>query len=469
MRVLLISVNREDFPDPVYPLGLSLVASALERKGHGVEVLDLRQEPSELLPRISRFRPEVVGLGLRNVDNLTWGRAKSYVGAAEEAVSGVRQAFEGPLVLGGSGFSLFPRELLERLQVPWGIVGEGEDAFPSLLEALAAGTDATALPGVASQRIPGRVKVTPPAPARAVPRGAPPAGALLRRYVSEGAAIGVQTKRGCPFRCTYCTYPQLEGRSVRLKDPATVADEVEEVAAQGVREIFFVDDAFNAPAAHAEEICRRLVERGVSVSWTAFAHPGNLSPSLARWMKRSGCAGLEFGTDSLADPVLDALGKGFTASGVAASVRAAWEAGIKTAHYLLLGSPGETPQTVAATLAAFDALPPAAVIAMIGVRIYPGTGLAERAGAEGLMDGVRDLLDPVFYLSPGIAPDPLLRRLEAHARERRTWIVPSLGIRCDPALLNRLRGRGGPTWSFLLEGFWKAKEETRTRALNGSS
>jgi radical SAM superfamily enzyme YgiQ (UPF0313 family) len=243
----------------------------------------------------------------------------------------------------------------------------------------------------------------------------------------------------------------LEGRELRLREPADVVSEVEALAGAGVRNVFFVDDAFNVPAEHAEAICRGLVERAVRVSWSAFAHPGALSPRLARWMKRSGCAGLEFGTDSLDDGILEELQKGFRAEDARRSAASAAGAGLKSAHYLLLGSPGETPGSLQTTLSAFDELPPAAVIAMVGVRIYPGTPLADRARKEGLIVNGSSLLEPRFYLSPGVGPEELVLRLRAHATARRSWIVPSLGLRCAPKLLAQLRRRGGPAWSFLLK------------------
>jgi len=448
VRVLLVSANREDFPDPVYPLGISLVAAAAEGAGHAVRLLDLRWESEDLARSVAEWRPDAVGLGIRNVDNLTWGRSVSYLPEIEAAVAEIRKAFSGPLILGGSGYSLFPAALLRRLGAAWGVVGEGEETFPDLLQALSRGADPAGLSGVVSPGAGDR-----PAANRTIapPTRHPFRSDLLVRYLPTGAAIGVQAKRGCAFSCTYCTYPALEGRTLRLRDPDDVVDEVEALASAGARSVFFVDDTFNVPADHAEGVCRRLVERGVRVSWSAFVYPGRLAPDLAEWIKRSGCAGLEFGTDSLSDPVLEALEKGFTAEDVAASSKAAAAAGIPAAHYLLLGSPGETPETLAETFSAADRLPLAAFIAMVGVRLYPGTELAARARAEGLCGDDESLLEPAFYVSPGVAADAVAQQVARHARSRRGWIVPGLGIRSAPAVLERLRRtQQGPTWGALL-------------------
>ena len=448
MKVLLVSANRKDFPDPVYPLGISLVAAAAERDGHQVRVVDLRWGEEPLAPIIAAWAPDVVGLGVRNLDNLTWGRSVTYLPEIRAVVAEIRSVFRGPMVLGGSGYSLFPEALLDRLDVPYGVVGEGEDAFPALLDALDGRRETAGIPGVAV-----RGATIAPAPSRqdVAPGRNPLRRALAERYAGRGAAIGVQTKRGCPFRCTYCTYPNLEGAALRLRAPDDVVDEVEELVGAGVRSVFFVDDTFNVPGDHAEAVCRRLVERGVQVSWSAFGHPSRLTPELAGWMKRAGCSGLEFGSDSLCDGVLQELRKGFTVEDVRAAHRTAAQASLPVAHYLLLGSPGETPDTLAQTLREADRLPPAAYIAMLGVRLYPETELTHRARDEGIIGKDQDLVEPAFYFSPGVEVAAVSDGVRAHARQRRNWIVPSLGIRSEPAVLDRVRQRGaGPTWGALL-------------------
>ena len=107
----------------------------------------------------------------------------------------------------------------------------------------------------------------------------PPAHDLCNyaAYVRRGGFVGVQTKRGCPFQCIYCVYPQLEGRRYRLRSPEAVVEEIENVAVRSkVRHFFFVDSVFNDPREHALAICRELGRRRLPVRWSAYLQPGGL-------------------------------------------------------------------------------------------------------------------------------------------------------------------------------------------------
>jgi hypothetical protein len=115
----------------------------------------------------------------------------------------------------------------------------------------------------------------------------------LKNYFARGGMGNLQTKRGCPFSCIYCTYPLIEGKAVRLRSPRTVADEAEALLRQGVKNVFIVDNIFNFPESHARAVCRAFMDRGVSLEWSCYAHPGYFSRPLAEDMKRAGCTGVE--------------------------------------------------------------------------------------------------------------------------------------------------------------------------------
>jgi radical SAM superfamily enzyme YgiQ (UPF0313 family) len=139
MKILLISVNRERMPFPVFPLGLAYIAMALRKEGHQVEVMDLcfSQEISiDLNQTLHQFQPDLIGISLRNLDNLTYPTSISYLQEVEEVVGICRQSPSSQLVIGGSGYSLAPQELLQFLNVDFGIVGEGEEIFLQLVRSL---------------------------------------------------------------------------------------------------------------------------------------------------------------------------------------------------------------------------------------------------------------------------------------------------------------------------------------------
>jgi radical SAM superfamily enzyme YgiQ (UPF0313 family) len=454
LRVFLVSVNRETLPAPVAPLGLSYIAGAALRDGHRVELLDLcfsSDVDRDIEGVLRRFPPDLVGISIRNVDNLTFPGSVSYLDEIRVAVDALRKGTGAPIVAGGPGFSIFPETLMERLGIPLGIVGEGEETFRALARGLALGYGVPELPNLLVRGAPA---AKPPIPSATGNGFGVPARELLdnRRYLEQGGMGNLQTKRGCPFACIYCTYPHISGSSLRLRPPAEVAEEVALLErCFGLDHVFFVDDIFNWPHDHALAICEAIGAKGLGIGWSCFATPLGMTPGLARAMKRAGCRGVEFGTDAGAPAMISSLGKPFRIEDVRKASAACREAGLPDAHYLIFGGPGETAGTLSETFALFDEIRPRAVLALLGVRIYPNTPLHRIAMGERIVEPGDDLLVPRFYVSNAIGPERLLETVAAHAKARSNWVVPGLGIRSDPALLAALRGRGhhGPLWAML--------------------
>jgi hypothetical protein len=219
MRFLPVSANREQLPGPIFPLGLGYIAAAAQQAGHEVAVADLCfvRHPLRFLPRqIRTFHPEVVGLSIRNIDNAAYPLTVDYLDRHREAVTAMRDTTDAPLVPGGSGFSILPGSYMEALQSDRGIRGEGEQVFVMLLDALENGRSATGITGLLSR---GRENVDDTGIMLLPERGPRWNDGLhpnrhrfdYPRYLSRGGLGNIQTKRGCVFKCGYCTYPLPEG------------------------------------------------------------------------------------------------------------------------------------------------------------------------------------------------------------------------------------------------------------------
>jgi radical SAM superfamily enzyme YgiQ (UPF0313 family) len=454
VRIFLLSVNRESEPYPVAPLGISYVAGAARADGHEVELLDLcfsKDIEGDIDRAVSRYAPELIGVSIRNVDNLTFPASVSYLGEIQQAVAALVRVSRAPIVAGGAGFSIFPDRMLSILGLEFGIIGEGEETFRLLARHLAEGKEVPNLPNLIRRGEDARHVKRKLAPF--VGNGLPARDLIDNaRYLELGGMANLQTKRGCPFRCTYCTYQHINGPSLRLRSPAEVVNELAlMVGDSGLDEVFFVDDIFNWPHDHAMGICEEIVARRIRVRWTCFATPLGMTLDLARAMKSAGCRGVEFGTDTASPSMLRTLGKPFSPEHIRDASRACREAGLPDAHYLIFGGPGETPETMVETFAFFDNLKPRAVLAFLGIRIYPNTPLRGFAISEGVITEGEDLLLPRFYISPRIGADELKRAVGSRAETRPAWVVPGLGIRSDPSLLGALRRIGcrGPLWDLL--------------------
>ncbi len=403
MRVLLISANRERLDMTALPLGLGLVAAATRRAGHEVAFLDLGagDDPAEMVRRaIERHHPDVIGVSVRNIDDQCRETPRFLLDQARTVVEHCRARSDAPIVLGGAGYSIFPREALRYLGADFGVAGDGEEVFPSLLERVAAGEAAPDLPGV---HAPGHE----PRTARAL---ADDLDALplwddgLTASVTPDVWVPVQSRRGCPNDCSYCSTARIQGRRIRARTPRSVADAIRRVASAGARRFFFVDNTFNIPEEYALELVRELAALRPRVSWRCILYPHRVREELVSAMAAAGCVEVSLGFESGCPRILREMNKRFSPEDVRHASDLLFAHGIRRTGFLLLGGPGETPESVEQSLAFARSLKLENLRVTVGIRIYPGTALARRAVAEGVIASEEELLQPRFYLAPGLEP-----------------------------------------------------------------
>ena len=426
-RVLLVSTNRERQPYPVVPNGLACIASALDDAGHNVSFLDLcfASDPVAAARRAAvEFRPDVIGVSVRNIDNSDAIALRHYTPEAREVLHSLRRAApQAKVIAGGAAFGVAPEALFRDLGVDYAVAGDGERASVALVDALSSGRPIEALPGLVRDRN-GTVAFTPPgedADLDSLPRPSLHRWVDLARYERHGATIPVQTKRGCVYKCIYCTYRNVEGWGYRTRDPEMVADEIEELKIKaGVSHFDFVDSTFNSPPGHAIQVCEAIARRklGVQLDTTNFT-PATASTELLCAMRAAGFRSLGITAESASDTVLETLEKGFNAAKVREVAERVEKFGIKTLWIFLIGGPGETTKSIEETLefAAWRLRRGDAVYLTVGLRIYPGTTLHRIAIAEGVVPATSTLLDPTFYFSSAINFDSTVERLRKFAAE----------------------------------------------------
>jgi radical SAM superfamily enzyme YgiQ (UPF0313 family) len=349
--------------------------------------------------------------------------------------------------LGGSGFTIFPAELMALLGAEYGIIGEGE-RLAGLLEAIEEGKDPAGLPGVI---LPGQPAVLPEPLDIPVGRTVSRFPSVTQYYVRRGGMLNLQSKRGCPFRCIYCTYPHIEGHAMRLIPPEEVAATALALQAAGARYLFITDSAFNADYDHSHAVAEAFREAGLSIPWGAFFAPTRPPEDYFVHLARAGLSHVEFGTEAMANAILKAYGKPFRVPDIRAAHQAAQAAGVHCAHYLLLGGPGETPATLAETLSNIDKLRNTVVFFFCGMRIYPHTALFRLAVAQGIISPEQDLLEPVFYRSEAFDEAAILEQVKQAAGGRVNWVFGAGGEETEKILARLHRhGFAGPLWEFLI-------------------
>jgi radical SAM superfamily enzyme YgiQ (UPF0313 family) len=424
MRVLLISANTERINLPTMPLGLGYVAVATRKGGHEVAFLDLMMEedPGTVVSEIlERFRPEVIGISVRNIDDQKMEATRFLLEPIKALIARCRALTMAPIVLGGAGYSIYPESVLDYLGAEMGIQGEGEWAFPLLLDRLSKRNDPSDVPGlyVRGRGLQGEREFKRNLDALPVPDdhlSIPPSG------VTDEFWLPVQTRRGCPMGCSYCSTATIEGTVTRRRSPELVVQEIARLVHRGFRRFHFVDNTFNLPAAYARDLCREITAMGLDIIWRCILYPWKVDEELAREMARAGCREVSLGFESGNEKVLRALNKRFSPDEVRRISRMLGDYGIHRMGFLLLGGPKETRQSVEESLMFAESLKLEAMKVTAGIRIYPHTALARIAIADGTIAPDDNLLLPRFYLVRELT-EWLPETVKAWLSERPNWMT----------------------------------------------
>jgi len=442
MRVMFVSVNQLKSYRPVLPIGMITVATQVRAAGHDVHCVDLmfEEEEEQVIRReTARFRPDIVGISIRNVDSLNLLEPAIYTPLAREVADCARSVQPNvKILLGGPGFTTVPEDLMDFIGADYGLVGFAEETMPALLRAIEQGLDPRGIPGVLLYEG-NRYYKNPPSFSLDYGQVLPPDRAFYDPRYFEYAfethdditrvPATVQTKKGCVLECVFCSNFLIDGTGVTTRDPVRVADEVERIATDGMDRFEIVDGVFNLPLHNAIGILREFERRGLRLRWSCMINPGAVNQELVDLMAATGCHEVEFGTDSCNNRVLGILKKNFRKRQIYEVHRMFRDAGIRTMHCLFIGSPGDDRESVMETFDVMDDLAFAGasdshVYWTFGLRICRGTELFNIAVREGLIRGDECFLVPKYYVSPQVmGDDTLLEQIRERVLRNQNWYL----------------------------------------------
>lgn len=442
MNILLVSSNTASSPYPVYPLGMSMIASAAHNAGHCVSVFDFMQAGKSfnaLEKTLSVGKPDVVGVSIRNIDNVNMMHEERYIDQVKDIVDCIRAHSAAKVVLGGPAFSILPQAIMRITGADYGVVGEGERVFVRLLKKGERGEWPLA----------GKVLYgDEPLGSEAIP-SALYDEELMATYLERGSIASVQTKRGCPLRCVYCSYPALEGPYIRARDPEHVVQDIEDLKeSHGANYLFFTDSVFNDDAGSFLDVLHQMKTRNVNIKWSAFFKPSGITPQNVHLMAETGLQAAELGSDAACNTTLEGQRKSFTWQDVVRANDIFREADIAAAHYFMFGGPGETKETVLEGIENIKALSCSAAFVFMGIRILPDTELYDIALREKFLSEEDDLIQPAYYISPEVERDWLEKTLTRAFKPIRHVLFPPDILDDKLQLLHKL-GHSGSLWDLL--------------------
>jgi radical SAM superfamily enzyme YgiQ (UPF0313 family) len=365
-----------------FPMGLGYIAAALRATGrYEVRLVDaVKRDLSldEVCRLIREFDPHYIGMTLYT----------RMVKVAVALAGRIKRDFPGKTVIGGGPHASDDyANLLARYPVfDFLVVGEGEDTLPELLAKLDAdpAADVSGVPGLAYRARDGGDRVVFTGE-RALPRDIdrlpPPARDLVDfdAYILKENllphAAEIMTSRGCSHRCVFCSFQ----RKWRPRAPAAIVAEMKDLIARypQIRSFLLFDDNFSVSRKRVVDLCQALIAAGLNrYLWSCLCRADQVDAEMLRWMRKAGCTKIMFGVESGCPEILAALDKRIDLDQVREACRLTSRAGIDTCAFFIIGSPGETPETVERSYRFAKRL--ACKSTQWGImQVYPGTQLAE--------------------------------------------------------------------------------------------
>ena len=409
MKVLIISSNTL----PAAPSGPAYIAGAARKAGHtvrGFECLFAQDLTAELTGVVDEFQPDVIGISIRLVFGdeidplaLLGTRHTDLRPRVKEIVDILRQCSKAFIVLGGPGFNYYAVDWLKYLGLDYGIRGEAEHSFPLFLKQFEQGGDIEQIPGCVFRKDECFISV-PACPVDNLDDAALPAYDLfdLNRYRAYGITPAIFTKRGCAFDCTFCPYSKLEGKRYRLKSPERILSEIQQIYPRtSSKRVVFCENSVNVPKSHAESICRLLTSKGHGIEWgSGDLKPIGVTADFCRLMVDSGCYYVNLAIESASPTMLRNMKRGYTVRQIRESLEALSRSGLPFGASILIGAPGETPETIQETLqvlAEYDI--PNGVWVTVGIYLWTDLqDITVDLREKGMLTGT-DLFSGKVYLS----------------------------------------------------------------------
>ncbi|WP_159989334.1 MULTISPECIES: B12-binding domain-containing radical SAM protein [Nocardia] len=428
MRILFVNPHYTHDPHTLLlhpPLGYAYMARSLRRAGHEVVHVDLPFEGNNvdaLVARLDDVHPDLVGVT---------SVAQSYYHALEIARAVRSWRPTTPIVFGGPHVSFIGTECLTRHDcVDFVLLFDAEDSIVDLADALDSGGGTSALakvPGLVFRDGPGVRTTAPSSPEMDLDRYGRPDRSIfdMRNYLDYDYETVVMTARGCPSRCTFCS-TTIAGRTARWNSPTHVADEMETVAELGFSSIFFGDDTFSGDPRRAVAICEEITRRGLTIPWTSNMRAQDARPQVLDAMIEAGAYRVFVGFESVQEQTLRLVKKGTSPARLYKTAARIMAAGLELHASFIVGAPGDTPETLAATMDFIRLVNP--TVATFNVmEPRPGTDVYANPRRYGIT-----IPDKYWYETTSWLDMPVCHNDAMSARDIRDWVSRCYDEFCSP-------------------------------------
>ncbi|MDI6703308.1 MAG: radical SAM protein [bacterium] len=385
MDILLIfpPIREDDLPRN-FPTGLGIIAQVLIDQGHNVRVLDIngnRWRREEVERRIKNASYDIAGIGgLITVYNYT----KWLIPILK------KRNPKAPVIIGGSVGSSIPELILKKTEADIVVIGEGEETIKELITTLEAGGDLKDVNGIWF-RDDGRIsKTAPREPIKDLDRIPFPCFDLFpmevylkNPVVGIGRDIDLITSRGCPHRCIYCY--QIFGRTYRYHSVEYMIELIKLLKKRyRIDFVSFQEDCFVVNKERVYRFCEELLRQRLKIKWSCTGRVNLVTEDMLKKMKQAGCVSVSYGIESGSQEILDRMKKGVKVEQAYRAIRLTRKIGLRAPTSFMLGTPGETKETIQETIDFCKSLN-LPLQSIMFTTPYPGTPLYEEIKENGLI------------------------------------------------------------------------------------
>lgn len=374
----------EESMDFLPPLGLMYIAGYLKKyTTYEIGIIDCQVEGidyEDLKKKIIEENPDIVGITAMTFTLLD---------VLKTAKITKENLPETKVVLGGPHINVYPQETMKIDYIDFLVLGEGEGPFLDLLRNIHQTDKLYKIEGIVfrdgdkiintgSRNLIHDLDIIP-FPARTLL----PYKKYFSVISSKFPVTTMFTSRGCPYKCLFCDRPHL-GKIFRARSAQNVVDEMKECQNLGIKEIFIYDDTFAVDRQRVIDICNKIIEQGIKISWDVRTRVDTVDEEVLSYMKKAGCQRIHYGIEAGTQKILNVLRKGITIEQAEKAFKLTKKVGITTLGYFMFGSPKETREDIMQTIKFIKKLNPDFVHISITTP-FPATDLYRQGLESGIL------------------------------------------------------------------------------------
>lgn len=364
------------------PLDLAIAGALLEERGFSVSILDINAIPvsiEELIKCVKNYDKIFITSGSLDRWQCPHLNIDSFISTVKE----VKKINENDVYIFGPHPTMRAKELLKETKADAAIIGEPELTIVELCDSNA---NLSQIKGIAYWEN-NEFKINMPRLPADLSKFPVPAFHLLPMKSYYYEIMGdkftlLETTRGCPFLCTFCSEDQMYGIRYRKKSLELIEKEIDAcVHKYGIKNIYFIDLEFTLIKSFVNDICDMLIKKDYDLRWACQTRADTVDLDLLKKMSKAGCKIIHYGVESGSPKILESTEKRITIEGIRKGVNLAKDVGIEVVCFCMMGLPKETIDDMKATVKFVKELNPDYVSFHVATP-YPGTKLYESVKNE---------------------------------------------------------------------------------------